>query len=73
MEIPVGGKSTIKCCLWKKHAAELERGSIDRDTGKVKRNLDLTGSVGTVDAEQLKRAAANVLNQALSGKIAGVR
>lgn len=69
-EVPVGDRTTIDITL----AEDLT--SLDEVVvigyGTQKRS-DLTGAVGSVSADKLQERPATSLNQALSGKIAGVQ
>ncbi|MBA4058721.1 MAG: SusC/RagA family TonB-linked outer membrane protein, partial [Marivirga sp.] len=69
-EVAVGGRTTIDVAL----AEDLT--SLDEVVvigyGTQKRS-DLTGAVGSVNEDKLKERPASSLNQALSGKIAGVQ
>jgi TonB-linked SusC/RagA family outer membrane protein len=69
-EVPVGDRTTIDVTL------EEDLTSLDEVVvigyGTAKRS-DLTGAVGSVDADKLMERPATSLNQALSGKIAGVQ
>ena len=70
MEVSVNGKSTVNATL-EEEANELDEVVLVGYGSQ--RKSDLTGSVGQVDAEQLKERPSTSLNQALSGKIAGVQ
>src|SRR5680860_174445 len=70
VEISVNNQSTIDVTL-QEDAAQLEE-VVLIGYGSQKKS-DLTGSVGQVDAEQLQERPAQSLNQALSGKVAGVQ
>jgi TonB-linked SusC/RagA family outer membrane protein len=69
-EVPVGDRTTIDLAL------EQDLTSLDEVVvigyGTQKRS-DLTGAVGSVSADKLQERPATSLNQALSGKIAGVQ
>ncbi len=69
-EVPVGDRTTVDVAM----AVDLT--SLDEVVvigyGTQKRS-DLTGAVGSVNADKLKERPATSLNQALSGKIAGVQ
>ena len=69
-EVPVGDRTTIDIAL----AVDLT--SLDEVVvigyGTQKRS-DLTGAVGSVSADRLQERPATSLNQAISGKIAGVQ
>jgi TonB-dependent starch-binding outer membrane protein SusC len=69
-EVPVGDRTTVDVAM----AVDLT--SLDEVViigyGTQKRS-DLTGAVGSVSSDKLKERPATSLNQALSGKIAGVQ
>ncbi|WP_276366053.1 TonB-dependent receptor [Chryseolinea sp. H1M3-3] len=69
-EVSVGGRTTIDLSM------EQDATSLDEVVvigyGTQKRS-DLTGAVGSVSADKLQERPATSLNQALSGKIAGVQ
>ena len=70
LEIAVNGQETINVIL-QEDASELEE-VVLIGYGSLKKS-DLTGSVGQVDADQLRERPALSLNEALSGKITGVQ
>ena len=70
VEVPVNGNSTVNVTM-EEDASQLEE-VVLIGYGSQKKS-DLTGAVGQVDADQLQERPATSLNQALSGKIAGVQ
>lgn len=70
IEIPVNGRSVVDAVM-EEDASELDEVVLIGYGSQ--RKSDLTGAVGQVDAEQLQERPATSLNQALSGKIAGVQ
>ena len=70
MEIGVNGRTTVDAVM-EEDASELEEVVLIGYGSQ--RKSDLTGAVGQVDADQLQERPATSLNQALSGKIAGVQ
>ncbi|MHB1178972.1 MAG: SusC/RagA family TonB-linked outer membrane protein, partial [Daejeonella sp.] len=70
VEVPVNNRGTINIPLISSSTSLSEVVVIGYGT---QRRSDLTGAVGSVREEQLKERPASSLNQALSGKIAGVQ
>lgn len=70
LEVNVNGRSTVDVTM-EEDASQLEEVVLIGYGSQ--RKSDLTGAVGQVDAEQLQERPAASLNQALSGKIAGVQ
>ena len=70
LEIPVNNRGTINIPLISSNTSLGEVVVIGYGTS---RRSDLTGAVGSVREEQLKERPASSLNQALSGRIAGVQ
>ena len=68
--VPINDKSTINIVLTASASSLDEVVVIGYGTQK---KSDLTGSVGSIKAEQLKERPASSLNQALSGRISGVQ
>tara|TARA_R110002049_G_scaffold181272_2_gene348409 strand:+ start:7273 stop:10383 length:3111 start_codon:yes stop_codon:yes gene_type:complete len=69
-EVAVSGNLTVNVTM-EEDASQLEE-VVLIGYGSQKKS-DLTGAVGQVDADQLQERPATSLNQALSGKIAGVQ
>ena len=69
-EVKVNNRSTVDVVM-QEDASQLEE-VVLIGYGSQKKS-DLTGAVGQVDSEQLQERPATSLNQALSGKIAGVQ
>src|SRR5680860_1313175 len=70
LEIPVDGNSQIDATL-EEDAAQLDE-VVLIGYGSARKS-DLTGAVGQVDAEELQERPAQSLNQALAGRLAGVK
>ncbi|HET8737874.1 MAG TPA: TonB-dependent receptor plug domain-containing protein, partial [Pricia sp.] len=70
MEISVDGRTQIDVTL-QEDAAELEE-VVLVGYGSTRKS-DLTGAVGQVDAEEIQERPAQSLNQALAGRLAGVK
>lgn len=70
LEVPVNRRETINASLISSSTSLNEVVVIGYGT---QRRSDLTGAVGSVNEEKLKERPASSLNQALSGKIAGVQ
>ncbi|MDT7827638.1 TonB-dependent receptor [Pricia sp. S334] len=70
MEIPIEGRSRIDVTL-EEDAAELDE-VVLVGYGSTKKS-DLTGAVGQVSTEEIQERPAQSLNQAMAGRLAGVK
>lgn len=69
-EVPIGGRTRIDVNMIEE--AQLLQQVVVVGYG-IQRKSDLTGSVGTVESESLKRTPTQSVGQALQGKVAGLQ